>query len=282
MLRWLGAAFAHPVRRLAGTRAGKGDYYLDPVIFEGRPENRYFIYRHPLQQTAPFFQATLANVQAVAASARQAGAAFVLVVAPRYNPKPIVQTVDLNTDGQGWGKSADPVPDRDRIEPPVLDPRVNAVVLRAAGDRAFSTGVDVKEEFVQPDNIWNHSDGGEDLGPKQNKCWKPVICAVQGLAAGGALYWINEADIVICSEDAQFFDPHTTFGLCPTNEPIGLAWMVHPREARPAEMKLLRVDAAWSRQTWRRRYFPTHSGMGREVTRNPNAPWVQFAEQDLR
>jgi enoyl-CoA hydratase/carnithine racemase len=112
-----------------------------------------------------------------------------------------------------------------------LDERVHAVVLRAAESRAFSTGVDVKEEFFQPDNIWNHTDGGEDLGPKQNKCWKPVVCAVHGLAAGGAFYWINEADIVLCSDDAQFFDPHVTFGLVPSNEPIGLARMVHPREA---------------------------------------------------
>ena len=55
-----------------------------------------------------------------------------LVVGPRYNPKPIVQTVDFSTDGQhtnsGWGISADPVPDRARIEPPVLDPRVSAPV----------------------------------------------------------------------------------------------------------------------------------------------------------
>jgi enoyl-CoA hydratase/carnithine racemase len=112
-----------------------------------------------------------------------------------------------------------------------LDERVHAVVLRGADGRAFSTGVDVKEEFFQPDNIWNHTDGGEDLGPKQNKCWKPVVCAVHGLAAGGAFYWINESDIVICSDDAQFFDPHTTFGLVPSNEPIGLARTVHVREA---------------------------------------------------
>jgi Ca-activated chloride channel homolog len=51
-----------------------------------------------------------------------------LVVAPRYNPKPLVQTVDLNARGQGWGNVSDPVPDRERIEPPVLDPRVDAPV----------------------------------------------------------------------------------------------------------------------------------------------------------
>jgi Ca-activated chloride channel family protein len=49
-----------------------------------------------------------------------------LVVAPRYNPAPITQTVDLGRGG--WGKTNepanDPIPDRDRITPPVLDPRV--------------------------------------------------------------------------------------------------------------------------------------------------------------
>jgi len=43
------------------------------------------------------------------------------------------------------------------------------------------------------------------------------------MAAGGAFYWINESDIVICSEDALFFDPHVTFGQTAACEPIGLA-----------------------------------------------------------
>jgi lysophospholipase L1-like esterase len=74
-----------PVRLLAGRPATPaGDYYSIPSCSRTE-ENRYFIYRHPLEQTAPFFQATLANVRAIAASARQAGAPFVLVVAPRYH-----------------------------------------------------------------------------------------------------------------------------------------------------------------------------------------------------
>ncbi len=51
-----------------------------------------------------------------------------LVVAPRYNPAPIVQTVDFGADGHGFGTVSDPVPDRARIEPPVLDPRTNPPV----------------------------------------------------------------------------------------------------------------------------------------------------------
>jgi Ca-activated chloride channel family protein len=63
---------------------------------------------------------------------RQSGDTFSLraplVVAPRYIPDPIVQTVELGRNGSGWGQVNDPVPDRDRISPPVLDPRVNAPV----------------------------------------------------------------------------------------------------------------------------------------------------------
>ena len=51
-----------------------------------------------------------------------------LVVAPRYNPAPIVQSVDFRNDGSGWGATSDPVPDRDRISPTVLDPAKNAPV----------------------------------------------------------------------------------------------------------------------------------------------------------
>lgn len=51
-----------------------------------------------------------------------------LVVAPRYNPAPVVQSVDFSPNGQGWGAVSDPVPDSSRIEPPVLDPRINAPV----------------------------------------------------------------------------------------------------------------------------------------------------------
>jgi Ca-activated chloride channel family protein len=51
-----------------------------------------------------------------------------MVVGPRYNPAPIVQSVDFRPGG-GWGAtSTDPVPDRDRISPPVLDPAHNASV----------------------------------------------------------------------------------------------------------------------------------------------------------
>jgi Ca-activated chloride channel family protein len=66
-----------------------------------------------------------------------------LVVAPRYNPAPVVQTVDFNSSG-GWGRPNDPVPDRDRISPPVLDPRtepaVNPVAITVRLNAGFALG----------------------------------------------------------------------------------------------------------------------------------------------
>uniref|UniRef100_A0A5Q5CE71 Enoyl-CoA hydratase/isomerase n=1 Tax=Mycobacterium sp. (strain JLS) TaxID=164757 RepID=A0A5Q5CE71_MYCSJ len=102
------------------------------------------------------------------------------------------------------------------------DDTVHAVVLRAAGDRAFSAGLDVKSTYGQPDNVWNHEDPGELLSPKWQKMWKPVVCAVQGMCTAGAFYFVNEADVVICSEEATFFDSHVSAGLVCALEPIGL------------------------------------------------------------
>ncbi|MFJ9629392.1 enoyl-CoA hydratase/isomerase family protein [Streptomyces sp. NPDC101175] len=103
------------------------------------------------------------------------------------------------------------------------DDDVRVVVLRGSGERAFSTGMDVKEGIDRHPNVWSQTDPGEFLSPKLNQVWKPLVCAVHGMAAGGAFYWLNEADILICSQDATFFDPHVSYGLTAALEPIGLA-----------------------------------------------------------
>ncbi|MET7568457.1 enoyl-CoA hydratase/isomerase family protein [Streptomyces sp. NPDC005492] len=108
----------------------------------------------------------------------------------------------------------------DRVK---TDDDVRVVVLRGSGERAFSTGMDVKEGIDRHPNVWSQTDPGEFLSPKLNQVWKPLVCAVHGMAAGGAFYWLNEADILICSEDATFFDPHVSYGLTAALEPIGLA-----------------------------------------------------------
>jgi enoyl-CoA hydratase/carnithine racemase len=105
------------------------------------------------------------------------------------------------------------------------DNDVHAVVLQANGDRAFCTGADVKGGtgwFVK-DNVWNTFDPGMTLAPKSHhRCWKPVVAAVHGMVAGGAQYFLNESDIIIASDDAEFFDPHANGGIVSALEPIGM------------------------------------------------------------
>ncbi|HEY1826748.1 MAG TPA: enoyl-CoA hydratase/isomerase family protein [Acidimicrobiales bacterium] len=100
---------------------------------------------------------------------------------------------------------------------------VHAVVVQGEGERGFCSGVDVVEGYVRNPNVWHEDDPGIHLGPRINKVWKPVICAVHGVTAGGAFYWLNEADVIICAEGTTFFDPHVSFGMVAALEPIGLS-----------------------------------------------------------
>jgi enoyl-CoA hydratase/carnithine racemase len=111
------------------------------------------------------------------------------------------------------------------------DDDVHVVVLRAAGDRAFCTGVDVKNRIEISDNPWHAKDPGEALSPKRNHVWKPVVAAVHGMVAGGAFYWLNDSDIIISADDATFFDPHVSYGMTSALEPAGLARRIPLGEA---------------------------------------------------
>jgi enoyl-CoA hydratase/carnithine racemase len=102
---------------------------------------------------------------------------------------------------------------------------IHCAVLQANGDRAFCTGMDVKAggEWFTFDNPWNSFDPGMALSPKiRHRVWKPVVTAVHGLCAGGAQYFLNESDIIICADDAVFFDPHANVGIVSALEPIGM------------------------------------------------------------
>ncbi|MGB6058861.1 MAG: enoyl-CoA hydratase-related protein [Microthrixaceae bacterium] len=116
------------------------------------------------------------------------------------------------------------------------DDSVRCIVLTGAGDRAFCTGIDRTEQIddgtggsvdEDPDRIagfgstpFHFDDPGEKLGPKTNDLWKPVIAAVNGMACGGAFYMLGECDILMAADHATFFDPHVTFGMTATFEPL--------------------------------------------------------------
>jgi enoyl-CoA hydratase/carnithine racemase len=90
---------------------------------------------------------------------------------------------------------------------------VRVAIITGAGDRAFSTGVDLSFRFPQPSSKVMMNDDMFRIGPKTNDLWKPVIAAVNGMACGGAFYILGEVEMIIASDTATFFDPHVTHGL---------------------------------------------------------------------
>src|SRR5262249_46629530 len=99
-------------------------------------------------------------------------------------------------------------------------------IVHTGNGRAFQTGVDVSE--IASDGVgmerYRQSVEAWDLHftSWHQQVWKPVITAVNGICAGGAFHWIADADIVICSSDAQFFDPHVSVGQVVSIEAIAL------------------------------------------------------------
>jgi hypothetical protein len=86
--RRLASALRFPFQLAGLTTASSSefDYYDFEVHVGGVVErNRYFIFRHPLDDTRAYFDDTMRNIDAIAASVARLGARFVLAISPRYH-----------------------------------------------------------------------------------------------------------------------------------------------------------------------------------------------------
>lgn len=107
------------------------------------------------------------------------------------------------------------------------NPEVACAIVTGAGEKAFCTGWDVtslatgeSQGFVSGDR-WSAPYG--HITALQNRCWKPVITAVNGVCNAGGLHFIADAELVIAAETASFLDTHVAVGLPSALEPAGLA-----------------------------------------------------------
>lgn len=125
------------------------------------------------------------------------------------------------------------------------DPSAIVAILSGAGGKAFCTGADIAD-LPQVDDPDLSVKDQLKWTPRQNQVWKPVICAVNGMAVGGGLHFVADSDIVIASESASFFDTHVRVGLVAGLEPVALTRKI-PFEA-VMRMALMgggeRIDAA--------------------------------------
>ncbi|MGH0038441.1 MAG: enoyl-CoA hydratase/isomerase family protein [Myxococcota bacterium] len=108
------------------------------------------------------------------------------------------------------------------------DDDVRVAVLGAAGERHFSTGFDLSETEAEAEDVqdvFSNRPLQESVfwSAYQNRVWKPVICAVNGLCVGGGHHFVVDSDIVVASENAAFMDTHVNVGMVGALENVGLA-----------------------------------------------------------
>lgn len=114
------------------------------------------------------------------------------------------------------------------------DESIRVIVITGTG-RAFSVGIDLKEfdadrgghnDIARQAQTNTRRITAQDFGVT-----KPVICAVNGVCAGGGLHFVVDADVVIASQSASFLDPHVSVGQVSVAEAVALRYRMPFGEA---------------------------------------------------
>lgn len=106
---------------------------------------------------------------------------------------------------------------REAIAAIAAEEAIRSVVIRGAGERAFSAGADIAEMLALSER------GG--MGPYMD-LWmaalrdiealpKPVIASIHGYATAGGTELALACDLVVCAEDARFGLAEITIGVIP-------------------------------------------------------------------
>lgn len=107
------------------------------------------------------------------------------------------------------------------------DDSIRAVVLTGAGERAFCAGLDLKELAEQRGLMASvvGNDTPDNMADALAQCRKPIIAAVNGVAATGGLELVLCCDAILASSNARFVDTHAQIEAIP-------AWGLSQRLAR--------------------------------------------------
>jgi enoyl-CoA hydratase len=97
------------------------------------------------------------------------------------------------------------------------DPDVSVVILTGAGERAFTAGLDLKELGGDASAMGAANDQDARSNPVRavERCRKPVIGAINGVAITGGFELALACDVLIASETARFADTHARVGIMP-------------------------------------------------------------------
>lgn len=102
------------------------------------------------------------------------------------------------------------------------DPDIRAVVLTGRGGRHFCTGPNLHDPGMQPkkDRIAGDAarilrTGSQAVVSALLDCEKPVLCALNGVAAGVGASMVLACDLIVATESARLIELFTRRGLAP-------------------------------------------------------------------
>ncbi len=97
----------------------------------------------------------------------------------------------------------------------ITDPDIRVIVLRGAGDKAFSAGADISEfETARTGSAAAHYDALNDAAfTALVTCTKPTIAMIHGFCLGGGLGLALSCDMRIADDASQYAIPAAKLGL---------------------------------------------------------------------
>lgn len=135
---------------------------------------------------------------------------------------------------------------RQRVAELKEDPAARVVVIRGAGDRAFSAGADLGGMSADAGYGEVHQARGElaRLFLDLDALGKPTIARVSGYCLAGGFGLALACDLVVASETSTFGTPEIDRGLWPYMITVPLCRSMPPKKALELMMTGRRIDAA--------------------------------------
>jgi crotonobetainyl-CoA hydratase len=96
------------------------------------------------------------------------------------------------------------------------DDDLRVAILTGAGERFFSAGWDLKAAAAgEEDTSTDFGPGGFAGLTEMFELDKPVVAAVNGLAAGGGFELVLACDLIVAADHAELFLPELSLGIVP-------------------------------------------------------------------
>ncbi|MCO5130011.1 MAG: enoyl-CoA hydratase/isomerase family protein [Xanthobacteraceae bacterium] len=125
-----------------------------------------------------------------------------------------------------------------------VDEGIRVVIITGGGDKAFCAGADISGFELEAEKGRKFLAAALDVLAAPERCSKPVIAAVNGLAYGGGFELAMASDFILASDRAKFAVPEIMLGLLPGFAIVRLHDIVGRARAKELSMLGDPIDAA--------------------------------------